>query len=61
MNTYYFLVEIYGSFTRECGVDRGAESSDTSSLNERLGIFGERKVFAGLLRPADLWDDLPCT
>jgi hypothetical protein len=61
MNSYSFLVELYGSSTQECGVDRDAESSDTSSLNERLGIFGERKIFAGLLCPADLWDDLPCT
>ncbi len=36
MNSYSFLVELYGSSTQECGVDRGAESSDTSSLNERL-------------------------
>jgi hypothetical protein len=42
-------------------VEWTAESSDTSSLNERLGIFEERKIVAGLLHPADLWDDLPCT
>ncbi len=48
------LVELYGSSTQECGVARGGESSDTSSLNERLGIFGERKIFAGILRTVDL-------
>jgi hypothetical protein len=56
---------LYGSSTQERGVDRGDGNSDTSALNERLGIFGERKIFAGLLRPAALWEilqsDLPQT
>ncbi len=46
------LVELYGSSTQECGVDRGAESSDTSSLNERLGIFLREKGLRRVIVPS---------
>ena len=46
------LVELYGSSTQECGVDRGAESSDTSSLNERLGIFLREKDLRRVIAPS---------
>ncbi len=46
------LVELYGSSTQECGVDRGAESSDTSSLNERLGIFLREKDLHRVIVPS---------
>jgi hypothetical protein len=49
MNSHISRVDLYGSSTRECGVDRGDRSSDTFSG----GIYRERKIFAGLLHPAD--------